>query len=353
MAKTHHSNINYQLKNELRNMFSPGESKKEAMAETNRLRAIYKKELIEQGYSKKEAHRLSININTYRDKIYTDSTLYRHQKSADVFGQFCKEELGTKRISMEEAKLHVQDFVNWSKKKNHSTSTTKTYLAGVCKALQLNISDYDKPKCFTSEFTRGTKPAKNDAYNEVRAEKALDTNSIIGVRRSELGRIKVSDIDFISPDYAEIHTIGKGGKHNTNVLFTTEDVAKLKMYADDAISKGQTYLLTKEEMKNDADLHSMRAKKAKAVYEHVCADMDAHPERRDYYISEIHKTFQKTGKVLREDLSKDYVCIGKNRQRLISQGRSYTFDRVAVMIVSCWVTNHFRSNVTVNNYIAK
>lgn len=204
-----------------------------------------------------------MDICTYRDKIYTDSTLYRHQKSADVFGQFCKEKLGTKRISMEEAKLHVQDFVNWSKKKNHSPSTTKTYLAGVCKALQLNISDYDKPKCFTSEFTRGTKPAKNDAYNEVRAEKA------------------------------------------------------------------------------------------KAVYEHVCADMDAHPERRDYYISEIYKTFQKTGKVLREDLSKDYVCIGKNRQRLISQGRSYTFDRVAVMIVSCWVTNHFRSNVTVNNYIAK
>ena len=353
MAKTRHPNINFQLKNELRNMFSPGESKKEAMAETNRLRAIRKKELVEQGYSKKEAHRLSMDICTYRDKIYTDSTLYRHQKSADVFGQFCKEKLGTKRISMEEAKLHVQEFVDWSVNKNHSASTTHTYLAGVYKALQLNLDDYNKPIRHTSEFTRGAKSAKNDAYNAKRAEKALGTNRLIGVRRSELGKIKISDIDFISPDRAEIHTIGKGGKHNVNVLFTAEDVAKLKIYVDDAINKEQIYLLTKEEMHNDADLHHMRELRAKTVYEHVCADIAAHPERRDYYVSEIHKAFQKAGKVLREDLSKDYVCIGKNRQRLISQGRSYTFDRVAVMIVSCWVTNHFRSNVTVNNYIAK
>jgi len=353
MAKTRHPNINYQLKNELRNMFSPGESKKEAIAETNRLRASYKKELIEQGFTKKEAHQLSMNINTFRDKIYQDSTLYDYQKASDIFGQFCKEELGTKRISMEEAKLHVQDFVDWSIKKNHSASTTKAYLAGVCKALRLNMSDYDKPKCYTSEFIRGTKSAKNDAYNAKRAEKAFATNHLIGVRRSELGKVKISDIVFISPDRAEIHTIGKGGKHNTNVIFTAEDVAKLKTYVDDAISKGQTYLLTKEEMHNDADLHHMRELRAKAVYEYVCADMDAHPERRNYYISEIHKSFQKAGKTLKEDLSKDYVCIGKNRQKLIAQGREYAFDRVAVMIASCWVTNHFRSNVTVNSYIAK
>lgn len=173
------------------------------------------------------------------------------------------------------------------------------------------ISDYDKPKCYTSEFTRGTKPAKNDAYNEVRAKKALDTNSIIGVRRSELGRIKVSDIDFISPDYAEIHTIGKGGKHNTNVLFTTEDVAKLKTYVDDAIGKGQAYLLTKEEMQNDADLHSMRAKKAKAVYEHVCADMAAHSERRDYYTPKSIKLFRRPEKCSEKTFRKTMSALAK------------------------------------------
>ena len=353
MAKTRHPNINYQLKNELRNMFSPGESKKEAMAETNRLRAILKKELIMQGYSKKEAHRLSMDICTYRDKIYTDSTLYNYQKAADVFAQFCKETLGTKRISMEEAAQHVQDFVYWSMSKNHSHATTHTYLSGICKALRLKIDDYDKPKRITSEYTRGIKPAKNDSYNETRAKKALETNLLIGVRRSELGRLKISDIDFVSPDRAEIYTIGKGGKHNVNVLFTAEDVTKLKMYVDDAINKGQTYLLTKEEMHNDADLHHMRELRAKSVYEYVCSDMSAHPEHRDYYISEIQKSFQKAGKPLREDLSKDYVCVGKNRQRLITQGRSYSFDRVAVLIVSCWVTNHFRSNVTVTHYLAK
>ncbi len=353
MAKQRHSNIGYQLKKELRAMYCPGESKKAYIDETNRQGAAYKKELIEQGCSKQEAHRLSQDICTYREKIFSESTLQSYQKSVQVFEQFCKEQLGTKRISMLEAALHVQEFADWCSAKGYTAQTIHLRLSAVCKAMRLKLCDYEKPIRHAADTTRGTQTAKNDAYNEKRAEKALSVNRLIGVRRQELGKIKLSDISFLAPDWAEVYTVGKGGKHNTNLLFTVADVAKLKAYVDEAAAKGQTYLLTKEELQNDADLHSARAQRAKDVYTYVCADMKAHPERRDYYKDTIRRIFDRNGKRLTEDLDIPYRCRGQNRQKLLEMDKDATYDRVAVMFVSCTVTNHFRSNVTVTHYLSK
>lgn len=90
-------NIGFQLKQSLRAMAAFGESKKAYKEETSRLRTEYKNRLLSQGYSKKDAHKMAQSICTYRDKIFSQSTLSAYQKAAGVFEQFCQETLGTKR----------------------------------------------------------------------------------------------------------------------------------------------------------------------------------------------------------------------------------------------------------------
>ena len=346
-------NIGYQMKQVLREMAAFGESKKTYKEETSRLRTEYKNRLLSQGYSKKEAHKMAMSINTYQNKIFSQSTMTAYQKAAGVFEQFCQETLGSKRLTLEETKNHVQEFVNWNISKGLTPQTIHLRLSAVCKALELNISNYEKPLRHYSDATRSVKSAHNDTYNAVHAERALTANRIIGLRRSELARLQCSDIRFISAERAEVYTVGKGGKHNINIISSKEKVSLLKAMVQEAESQCNIYLLDKTDLNNDADLHHERAECAKDVYHSVFADMAAHPERRTYYQSEIFRIFAENNKTLRENLDTPYRCRGQNREKLEELGKPTVFDRVAVLYVSCTVTNHFRSDTTVQHYLIK
>ena len=256
-------------------------------------------------------------------------------------------------MTLEEAKNHVQEFVDWNISKDLTPQTVHLRLSAICKALKLNISDYEKPIRHYADATRSIKSAQNDAYNAVHAEKALTANRIIGLRRNELARLQCSDIHFISEERAEVYTIGKGGKHNVNIVSGREKVSALKMMVQEAESRYNRYLLDKTDLNNDADLHHERAECAKDVYNSVCADMAAHPERRTYYQNEIFRIFAENGKTLHENLDIPYRCRGQNRKKLEKLGKPTVFDRVAVLYVSCTVTNHFRSDTTVQHYLVK
>ncbi len=346
-------NIGFQLKQCLRAMAAFGESKKEYKAETSRLRTEYKSKLISQGYSKQETHKMAMSINTYQNKIFSQSTMNTYQKAAGVFEQFCQEMLGTKRLTLEEASTHVQEFVDWNISKGLTPQTVHLRLSAVCKALGLNISNYEKPIRHYADATRSVKSARNDTYNAVHAERALTANRIIGLRRSELSRLQCSDIHFISAERAEVYTVGKGGKHNINIVSGEEKVRILKAMVQEAESQCNTYLLDKSDLNNDADLHHERAECAKDVYNSVCADIAAHPEQRTYYQNEIFRIFAENNKTLRENLDTPYRCRGQNREKLEQLGKPTVFDRVAVLYVSCTVTNHFRSDTTVQHYLIK
>lgn len=238
-------------------------------------------------------------------------------------------------------------------KKGLTPQTVHLRLSAVCKALELNISDYEKPIRHYADATRSVKSAQNDAYNATHAEKALTANRIIGLRRSELSRLQHSDIRFISDERAEVYTVGKGGKHNVNIVSGREKISILKAMVQDAESQCNIYLLDKSDLNNDADLHHERAECAKDVYKFVCDDIAAHPERRAYYQNEIFRIFSENGKPLRENLDVPYRCRGQNRKKLEQLGKPTVFDRVAVLYVSCTVTNHFRSDTTVQHYLIK
>lgn len=219
--------------------------------------------------------------------------------------------------------------------------------------LEAEYFRYEKPIRHYADATRSIKSAQNDAYNAVHAEKALTANRIIGLRRNELARLQCSDIHFISEERAEVYTIGKGGKHNVNIVSGREKVSALKMMVQEAESRYNRYLLDKTDLNNDADLHHERAECAKDVYSSVLKDMEENPAKREYYKSQIQQIFKQNGKTLHENLDIPYRCRGQNRKKLEKLGKPTVFDRVAVLYVSCAVTNHFRSDTTVQHYLVK
>lgn len=54
-----------------------------------------------------------------------------------------------------------------------------------------------------------------------------------------------------------------------------------------------------------------------------------------------------------QTLDNPYTVRGANRERLLSAGRNVEYNRVAALYVSITVSQHFRSNTTVNHYISK
>ena len=112
------------------------------------------------------------------------------------------------------------------------------------------MGDYDHPirhgVCLKDDPTK---------YNTKRGEKARDVALTTGLRRRELGHLKVDDIKFIDCQTVHIYSIGKGGKHNRTVLKGIVAVSKLKEYIREAEEKGSDFLLTKAEARVPDALH--------------------------------------------------------------------------------------------------
>ena len=322
-----HRQISRVLKNELYSMSAFGESKAAYRSENQRLEG----------------------------KIFSKGTMDSYVKSVGVFERYCIEKFGTSRISMDTAKSEIQEFVYWCRdKKNFSPNTIHTHLAAVCKAFHEPMTNYDKPRRCYAENTRGTKGAIRDSFNEHRAAEALDLNATIGVRRSELGRLKCSDITIDEHgDIGLVRTIGKGGKPNINVLLDKKEVEKVQAYIDEARAAGRKYIFSKEQMKHDANLHQKRAERANYIYEYVKKDIENDPSARGRWQGLIKQVFHENGKVLKENLDRPYIPRGKGREKLISEGKPLSYDRTALMAASVFCLNHFRSDVSFQNYVFK
>lgn len=286
-------------------------------------------------------------------KIFSKSTMDSYVKSVGVFEKYCIEKFGTSRISMDTAKGEIQDFVYWCRdERNFSPNTIHTHLAAVCKALHEPMANYDKPQRCYAENTRGRNGAIRDGFNAHRAAESVDLNNTLGLRRDELARLKCSDI-VLSPDgnRGVVYTVGKGGKHNINILLNREEVLKVQQYIDQAKAAGREYIFSKEQMNHDANLHKCRADRAVYVYDYVKKDIENNPAARECWQREINRVFKENGKELREDLDKPYIPRGKGREQLIEAGLPLEYDRTALMASSVFCLNHFRSDISFQNYI--
>ena len=174
-----------------------------------------------------------------------------------------------------------------------------------------------------------------------------------GLRRRELGHLKVDDIKFIDCQTVHIFSIGKGGKHNRTVLKGIVAVSKLKEYIREAEEKGSDFLLTKAEARVPDGLHYCRAMCAQITYNAVLQEMENDPAKRAEYIQKIKDEFKRCGRKLKENLDKPYRLRGYNREAALSIGKPIVYDRVAAMYVSLFILHHFRTDTTILHYLVK
>ena len=142
------------------------------------------------------------------------STVKQYKKHAQEFGAWCKEHYKCKTVDA--CKKHIQDYSDYLRASGKSASTIHTYLAGVCRVLDVPLDTINKPIRVVADNTRsrGTKAVdeRKDAGREV-SPRLYDFASIVGIRRNEYLHLTPDDLVF--DDFAHPCVLvrkGKGGK---------------------------------------------------------------------------------------------------------------------------------------------
>ncbi len=340
------TSIKYALKQALASKEAYGRSKYEDKLKTK----IHRAKLQSQGVSYQERLRIDYSKNY----VYSKSTMNSYQRWCGYFGNYLAEN-GLKHITIEESIAYIQEYIDYMKESNkYSAWTINLALASICKATGEYICDYSHPTRHISDICRGTKECINDNYNEKNYEKSLTANKLLGLRRSQLLKLKAGDIktqNINGQNIVIVTTIGKGKKINHQIFYDKDE--QITVLAMKNGKKDDERIFSKKEISHDADYHHMRELRAKEVYERVVEDISNNPERRSYYQKEINRIFYEAGRTVKENMDKPVYLRGLTREKAEKQGKAICYDRTALLFVSATVTSHWRSSVSLAHYIGK
>ena len=343
------ANLKYLLRERLANKKEAGYGRSK---HNDKLRTEQEREQLQrEGVSYEERIREVNHMNEY---IYVSSTFDIYCRHVGYFADWLAEEHGLKKITIEECKPYIQEYMNYMERQDYSAYTINLALAAICKATDEKMIDYEHKQRSVAEITRGTGERKHDAFNNVMAKETLDANRLLGLRRSQLKNLRASDIreeQHGDRTIVVVETIGKGKKVNHQIFYDEAEKEAVLKFREGKMPDERIF--NQEEFKYDADYHNMRELRCKDVYNRVVVDMKQNPERRAFYQSEIHRLFNEAGKRRRENLDMPVYARKENRQRLLDAGRPIEYDRTALMFCSVTVTSHWRSSVTFEHYVGK
>lgn len=329
--------IRYSMKSELHTMESYGRSKKQ---DQDKMREA------------KAKGNPVLDADSTKFHIYSKNTMKNYQNEVDRFADYL-DAMDMKKTSMEDAEKEIQGYLDHlSYDKGLSAYSVHTACAALCKVFHTEMKDYDKKQRTISHLQRGSKTYSEHLIEQLEKDRIWCINrNYLGMRKNELINIRARDIKEVN-DRVEIHYIGKGGKHNRQI-FTLEHekefVLSLKRN-----KKMEEHIFDTQQVKQSKNLHKARELRCKTVYERVVTDIDKKgKDAEKEYIDIIKGVFRDAKKSLHENLDNPYVVRGANRERLMSEGRNVEYSRIAALFVSTTVSQHFRSNTTVNHYISK
>ena len=285
----------------------------------------------------------------------------QYKKHALKFAEYCKSTYRCK--TLEECKEHIQDYSNYLTASGKTPSTTHTYLAGICRVLDVPPEDINKPIRVVAHNTRsrGTKAVdiRKDAGREA-SPRLYDFAQIAGIRRNEYLHLRPDDLvedDFGNPCIL-VHK-GKGGKQQLQRILP-EELESVKAVFDHPAD--ERHLFSKAELTNKIDLHHLRALRAQRMYRYYLEHIQNEKGYREQLIAEIRHTWEQ------DDLNRidngyrpkrwsdckingNYVLRGHNRDLALKNGLPVSCDRLALLAVSIYHLAHWRHDVTVANYL--
>ena len=297
------------------------------------------------------------------NKYTNDETRKAYTQNYKKYINYCRENFDCK--TKEECSLHIQDYSDFLQEKGYTASTIHSYLACVCNYHNINMSEIKKPVRHTAEYTRGRGNYKNSDlsgdFDNPKFEKIVKFQSIVGVRRAELKRLKGRDFAYDESGFPCVQiTRGKGGKYHLQRLVGTDDEIDFVRKCFENTAKDD-YIFDRSEFKNKLNFHYLRAKAAQRAYQYYASRIKQEGES---YVKELEAQIRarwdkyninpKSGKpkfLPPNLLYGKYHLRGKNRQFAIDNGLPAEYSSLALTATSIFHLSHWRNDVTVESYM--
>ena len=285
----------------------------------------------------------------------------QYKKHALKYAEWAKATYGCK--TLEDCKAHIQDYANFLTANGKTPSTTHTYLAGICRVLDVPLENITKPIRIVAENTRSRSTKAVDTRKDAGREaspRLYDFASIVGIRRAEY--IHLTPEDLVEDDFGNPCVLvrkGKGGKRQLQRILPDELPAIKAVFDNPATPE---HLFSKSEMNNKTDLHHLRALRAQQMYRYYLDKIKNTPGYREQLIAEIRHTWEHDDEARKENgykakrwsdmkVTGNYVLRGNNRKLAQKHGLPLQYDRLALLAVSIFHLSHWRHDVTVANYL--
>lgn len=294
-----------------------------------------------------------------------NATVKTVKSSCRKFAKWCKDNDFNKLTKIENlgAKEVLQKYCDYLIDRKLSASTIHTYLAAPCKALNINMSEIDKPKRMAETINRSRDLSKNHVgriqLDNDKYKRLVDFQKVIGLRRSELAKLKGCHLTYDESNKLCIEIEkGKGGKRQLQRILPNDIQIVKKTFAD---VKQDEYVFSSTELRNKIDLHALRAEQARKAYSYY--EKMSINEKRTLVkeMCERYLAFHSNSTIDSIDFKKwftqlkkgngMYILRGNNYDRAVINNRATRYDRIALMAVSVFHLSHWRLDVTVKNYM--
>ena len=304
---------------------------------------------------------LKLERKEKKDAPMLKKTEAQYKKHALTYAEWAKSAYGCK--TLDDCNAHIQDYANYLIASGKTASTTHTYMAGICRVLDVPLEDINKPIRVVAENTRsrGTKAVdiRKDAGREA-SPRLYDFASIVGIRRAEY--LHLAPDDLVVDDFGNwcIRVKkGKGGKRQLQRILPEELDAVKAVFDNPAPPE---HLFSKSEMSNKIDLHHLRALRAQKMYHYYLDRIENETEYRAQLINEIRHIWEQDDEARKSNgyrakrwsdmkVTGNYILRGNNRKLAKKHGLPLQYDRLALLAVSIFHLSPWRHDVTVANYL--
>lgn len=292
-------------------------------------------------------------------------TITAYKRDCKNFALYCRQN-GIRTPSQLTVRKNeiLQKYEDSLENAGYRPATIHRYMSAPCKALAVNMGQINKPKRTADMITRGRDAEANaQGKREVtqeRFERLISVQKVVGLRRAELAKLRGRDLQTDESGYCCVYVhSGKGGKDQFQRILPSDIETITKIFSEIPPDKK---VFTKTEMNNKINLHGLRAEQAQRAYYYYKERLEAEPDYKYICRKELvlrykamHTADRATNQRFFKDIMNDkpYILRGKNRTKAIAQGKTITYNRLAMMMVSVFHLSHWRLDVTSVNYLVQ
>lgn len=254
---------------------------------------------------------------------------------------------GIRRFS-DITKEMAQEYADHLIAEGKAPSTVKAYLTPLCKAMGISKAELNLPLRRASEFTRSS------GGGRTRSNRPGELNAMLGLRKSELARLRGNSFVEKNGILYVIVMQGKGGKYQEQKVLPHHE-ARVRAFFDGSDKK----LFTRKDFVGGFDYHAQRRGVAAEALQYYMERVKADPDYRKELYKEIADQWHVNNKKHRDELEPfsyfdtPYKLRGQNRELAVKQGLPTELDRLVLRAVSVLHLAHWRDKVTIQSYYFK